>query len=177
VAHCYTLPSDGTRRRAIITPVQVCMACDLNATPRPHWPAFSDYTCLWDTGATNCVISQKVVDECGFKPTGIEKVIGVHGEQLAETFLVNIILPNEIAFSNWRVTKGLCGGADVIIGMDLISLGDFTITNRNGATVFSFRYPSEHTVDYVKEETIRRAIGKKHGKGVNPAARRKGGKH
>ena len=35
--------------------------------------------------------------------------------------------------------------------MDIITSGDFSITNKNGITVFSFRYPSITEVDYVQE--------------------------
>ncbi len=34
--------------------------------------------------------------------------------------------------------------------MDIIALGDFSITNHEGVTCMSFRYPSCHELDYVK---------------------------
>ena len=34
--------------------------------------------------------------------------------------------------------------------MDIISKGDFTVTNDNGKTVFTFRYPSLECIDFVK---------------------------
>jgi len=37
-----------------------------------------------------------------------------------------------------------------LIGMDVITLGDFSITNHNGITCMSFRVPSSHEIDYVK---------------------------
>lgn len=70
----------------------------------------------------------------------------------AETYMVNIGLPNGVQFAMVKVAKGRLGaGADVLIGMDIISQGDFSITNQNGKTVFSFRIPSAHTVDFVKQ--------------------------
>jgi hypothetical protein len=33
-------------------------------------------------------------------------------------------------------------GTDVLIGMDIISMGDFAITNARGKTIFSFVIPS-----------------------------------
>lgn len=39
---------------------------------------------------------------------------------------------------------------DIIIGMDVISKGDLSITNYAGKTVLSFREPSMGTVDYSK---------------------------
>ena len=40
---------------------------------------------------------------------------------------------------------------DVIVGMGIITRGDFSITNVNGLTHMSFRIPSISIVDYVEE--------------------------
>jgi hypothetical protein len=79
------------------------------------------------------------------------QVYGVHGPEFAETFLANIALPNGVAFPNVRVTRAKIIGADVLIGMDIITTGDFAVTNFGKKTVFSFRIPPQHTIDYVKE--------------------------
>ena len=34
---------------------------------------------------------------------------------------------------------------DVIIGMDVITLGDFALTNTKDKSVFTFRYPTRQT--------------------------------
>ena len=39
-------------------------------------------------------------------------------------------------------------GIDVLIGMDIISLGDFAISNYESKTQFSFRIPSQEHVEY-----------------------------
>jgi len=115
---------------------------------------------IWDTGATASVITQEVVDTCGLKPTGMMQVHGVGGPELAETFLVNIGLPNGVGFANVEVTKGKILGSQMLIGMDIITAGDFSITNMGGRTVFSFRIPSVRTVDFVKEaEELHRTGG------------------
>jgi len=67
-------------------------------------------------------------------------------------YLVNIMLPNKVGIANLRVTRGNIGGdADVLIGMDIIGIGDFAITNKDGKTVFSFRAPSCDTIDFLTE--------------------------
>ena len=101
---------------------------------------------LWDTGATASVIDQRVVTACGLKPTGMTQVHTAAGMMNAETFLVNIALPNGVSFHNVEVTLGNVFGADLLIGMDIITAGDFSITNQNKTTVFSFRTPSPTTV-------------------------------
>jgi hypothetical protein len=97
------------------------------------------------------VITQGVVDKCGLKPTGMKQVHGVHSTQDAETFLINVMLPNGVGVVNLEVTLGQIHGADLLLGMDIITGGDFSITNGEGRTIFSFRVPSIATIDYVKE--------------------------
>ena len=80
------------------------------------------------------------------------KVQTADGEVDAEIYLVNIGLPNQVGFMHLQVTKAKLGAnADVLIGMDIISQGDFTVTNKGGNTVFSYRYPSATHIDFVKE--------------------------
>ncbi|MEK0338302.1 MAG: hypothetical protein QQN41_12795, partial [Nitrosopumilus sp.] len=42
-------------------------------------------------------------------------------------------------------------GHDIIIGMNIITQGDFSITNLNNQTWMSFRIPSLNATDYVQE--------------------------
>ena len=60
------------------------------------------------------------------------------------------------------VTTGKLNGIDFLIGMDIITLGDFSVTNLNGKTTFSFRYPSCETINYVKQakELLRKDLQK-----------------
>ena len=110
------------------------------------------YNGIWDTGATNSVISQKVVDDCGLMPTGMAIVQGATGSMRCETFLVSIFLPNKVVFPSIRVTKGVLAGCDVLIGMDIINQGDFAITHNDWKTTFSFRYPSIEQIDFVQKK-------------------------
>jgi hypothetical protein len=97
---------------------------------------------MWDTGATNTVISRSVVHRCRLEPSGVIRVRSIGAVVEAESYLVNLILPNLVHVPNLSVTEGEVSGFDVIIGMDVIALGDFAITNFQGQTVFSFRVPS-----------------------------------
>lgn len=127
-------------------------------------PPVTQFDAIWDTGATNCVITQAVVDACGLVPISMAQVYGVHGASVEEVFLISIYLPNSVAFPDVRVTKGRFLGADVLIGMDIISQGDFAVTNKGGITKFSFRVPSEVHTDYVEEHRQRLLREKfKHG--------------
>ncbi len=50
----------------------------------------------------------------------------------------------------WAFPDGINPNCEALIGMDVITLGDFSITNHNGSTCMSFRVPSGHEIDYVK---------------------------
>jgi hypothetical protein len=62
-----------------------------------------------------------------------------------------LVLPfgNEVGFLYLRVTQAKIKDADILIGMDIISAGDFVVTNYEGKTVFSFRIPSCECIDFV----------------------------
>lgn len=74
------------------------------------------------------------------------------GEIMAYVYVVNIQLPMGLEFVQLPVTCNDLGDVDMLIGMDVISKGDFAVTNAEGATTFSFRIPSQNTIDYVAEE-------------------------
>ncbi len=132
----------------------VCAAYDPSAVPDAARPPFHRFTGLWDTGATSGVITQRVVDLCGLRPFTMQTVKGAYGDATERNvYLVNIGLPNGLAVPNVTVVLGEPHGTDVLIGMDIITLGDFAVTNENGESVFTFRIPSLHTIDYVKQAT------------------------
>ncbi len=117
-----------------------------------------------------------MVDKCGLAPTGMTKAFGVQGGHDAETYLVSILLPNKVMFTQVRVTKGAFPGADVLIGMDIIASGDFSVTNAQGFTTFSFRHPSIKHIDYVKQAEVQKAMAQHAGikQGGNRPPRKKG---
>lgn len=149
----FTLCSEH-RLNVINTPCKISIAFnpqDFKTKGQQH-PVFIEYKAIWDTGATGSVISQKVVDELNLQPSGFIPVHHAGGCDLSPWYKINIMLPNNVGFSEIKVTQAKLASADVLIGMDIISLGDFSITNVNGKTTFSFRVPSLETIDYVKEQ-------------------------
>ncbi len=135
---------------ALVSEVHISSAFDLS-----HRPSDSDlkkYLAIWDTGATNSVITQKVVQECALKPIAVTKVNTANAERLSNVYLAGIWLPNKVSIPQVRVTEGtIGGGAEVLIGMDIICMGDFAVTNKDGKTNFSFRLPSLECLDFVKQ--------------------------
>ena len=116
-------------------------------------PPGKKFYAIWDTGATNSVITRKVVQECSLKQITVAQVHGVGGIiKDCAVYLVGIMLPNRFGVTRVHVTEGdIAGDVDVLIGMDIIALGDFAVTNHQGETAFSFRTPSKERIDFVKE--------------------------
>lgn len=74
------------------------------------------------------------------------------GKIKSNNYIICIQLPNHLNIEEIVVSSGNLGnGIDLLLGMDIITLGDFSITNVNNRTVFSFRFPSIKKIDYVKE--------------------------
>lgn len=138
------------RVNTLITPVMISEAFAPDEPAESH-KQYRQYSALWDTGATGSVITERVVQECGLAPIGVTQVRHGGGTGPSDVFLVNIILPNKALFPCLHVTKLDIAGADMLIGMDVISQGDFAVTHKDGKTVFSFRIPSAEEIDFVKE--------------------------
>ena len=84
---------------------------------------------IWDTGATNSVITERVVNALGLKTIGITRIQNTQGFAFPNTYLISLCLPEgNVRFPNLRATEGKMVGFDVLIGMDMISQGDLLIT-------------------------------------------------
>ena len=146
----FTITANGVLK-VLNTPCQICEAISVKelAEGKPH-PHGESFTAVWDTGASSSAISRKIVDALHLIPTGrgISKTAG--GTISVETYSINVLLPTGVGFSSLSVA---CVNMepDILIGMDIISLGDFSLTHQGGKTCFSFQTPSSHYVDYVQE--------------------------
>ena len=116
-----------------------------------RFPQFLKYNGLWDTGASHSAISDRVVEVLRLKPIGKSTVVHAAGQHLVDLFMINLVLPDSIAFPMITVSKLVLTGTDILIGMDIINQGDFAITHRNGNSKMSFAIPSSRDIDFVKE--------------------------
>jgi hypothetical protein len=111
---------------------------------------------IWDTGATNTCITKAAAIKLNLTPIGKTKVKGVHSEEIVNIYVIGLILNNENIKLSVKVTEVDSLAADssisFLIGMDVINLGDFAITNFNKKTVMSFRVPSINCIDFVKDK-------------------------
>ena len=144
----------GGIARTLVTDVGVGPAFNRNAGEKA--PPIQTVKALWDTGATHTALSARAVKALALKPTGMAKVTGVHGAADASTYLICLKLPNESGFSSMRVTGAPIDDfgedCDLLIGMDVISRGDFCVTNYAGQTVLTFRTPSVERIDFITQK-------------------------
>lgn len=145
----FTIKYNGIANR-ITTEVKLTEAFDSANPPVPP-PTPISKIALWDTGATKSVITASTAAALGLTSIGPTQVNHVGGSHQSKTYLVNVYLPNGVTIQGVRVTECPDKDFDVIIGMDIIAHGDFTITNAGGQTWASFRIPSVKRVDYVDE--------------------------
>ena len=111
-----------------------------------------EWIALWDTGANHTCITDKIINEYNLKPNGRSFVTTANGTVETESFIVSVWLPNGVVIPDIDVYRiSLDPSLDLVIGMDIILYGDFAITNKDGKTTFSFRYPSVEEIDFVKE--------------------------
>lgn len=104
----------------------------------------------WDTGATGTCISKELAGKLNLIPLGMQQIQTPSGIGIVKQYKAHIVLNNEVVVQNTTVIDSEIGaqGIDILIGMDIIKLGDFAISNYKGQTQFSFRIPSQEHVDY-----------------------------
>ena len=154
------------RAGQIITDLKVSAAYDPKNPPNPL-PPDQSIKALWDTGASKSVISQGLAQTLKLTPVGATNVNHAGGASISPTHLVNFYMPHGPKMIGVLVTEFPGQPTfEAIIGMDIITLGDFAITNVGGATVMSFRTPSLETIDFVAAANQQnQGAGKRHKKG------------
>lgn len=106
---------------------------------------------IWDTGATSSMISNRLIPILNPPIVGAKTAHTANGKVETNTYSISIKLPNNVIYSDLIVGSGTISGADILIGMDIISNGDFAITTSNDKTLFSFQTPSTHSIDFRKD--------------------------
>jgi hypothetical protein len=127
----------------------------------PHYNVESErpkdpkkYVAIWDTGATNTAVSARVAAEAGLKEIDKKPCNIPSGKIIVcPIYFISLFLPNKVVIPQLRVFEADPSGADLLIGMDVITQGDFWITNFEGKTRFNFRTPSICTIDFATNPT------------------------
>lgn len=152
ITRCFNRPYNGISH-VLTSEVQIYHPFDPTTPPDPK--DCKKYIAIWDTGATGTVITEKVITECGLQPVGVTQVNTPNGQTTSNVYLISVWLPNHVRFAQVRATEGiLLDPTDVLIGMDIITTGDFAVTNKDGKTNFTFRHPSVECIDFVKQQPM-----------------------
>ena len=135
---------------ALKTPIGIYTT---NGYNKSFKPIKKHYIALWDTGSTMTVISDELADKLNLEPVGEMVADTAGGRYIAKKYVISLSLPNRLNIENVMISSGRLGkGIDILIGMDIITLGDFAITNYKNKTVFSFRFPSSEIIDFVETD-------------------------
>lgn len=107
---------------------------------------------LVDTGANGTCISKRLSSACHLPAVSAMKIFSAQGASVVPVYKMNIKLPTGTEFKNVLATE-VAGSEhfDVIIGMDILSQGDFALTSNEDNLVFSMRFPSDKIpIDFTK---------------------------
>jgi hypothetical protein len=104
---------------------------------------------LWDTGAMITCISPRLAASLKLQPVA-NITMGTPGGIVRDCpqYRLNVHLPNHAEVKHIRAVGAAPSSCDILIGMDVIGLGDFAVSNYGGKTVFSFRTPSAEKIDF-----------------------------
>ncbi|MBM4171727.1 MAG: hypothetical protein FJ214_07670 [Ignavibacteria bacterium] len=146
--HSFTLKGNGLLP-VIITPIEIS---PVNQSSKKYKTKG-----IWDTGASGTVITQDVVDNLSLEPTGMAMVHTASESNVrTTTYDIEIHFSDKLIINIPRATLGkITSDIGCLIGMDVIRLGDFSITNLDNKTCMSFRVPSLHEIDYRKSPQLR----------------------
>jgi hypothetical protein len=101
----------------------------------------NQYTCIWDTGSMETIISDKVVSELSPEKNGWVNINTIHGENRSDKYILQLSLEGHL--QSIKINPASFGKSrefDVIICMDIIIHGLFFLYKGN----FSF------TIDQLK---------------------------
>jgi hypothetical protein len=100
---------------------------------------------LWDTGATATCMKPALwaqLKPCPLDTASSAVLSGIGGSVAANYTLAHIFLAPNLEIEYCRVYElDFPGDADLLIGMDIIGMGDFVICNTSRKTSFSFAVP------------------------------------
>jgi len=128
--------------KRLFTPVGVIPIFTINSTT---FDAPTKAKALWDTGAALTCIRPALFQHIKLPllgAIGLTTITGVGGKVEAPAILVNLFITSTLVIESCPAfILDLPKNIDVIIGMDVIGMGDFVVCNANNKTSFSFAIP------------------------------------
>jgi len=135
------------KQNKIITPV--------NLFSIPYNTSLSLSTdALWDTGASMSAITPEIQSKLKVTPVDKKTIAGIHSTQEVDVVFITLELPNSVIKKNIKVAVcNITSNVGMILGMDIISLGDFALSNGNNQTLLSFAVPPfQEKIDFSKKQ-------------------------
>ncbi|MDR1509743.1 MAG: retroviral-like aspartic protease family protein [Synergistaceae bacterium] len=122
------------------------------ASRGPEECGAKSYMAIWDTGASSSAITQRVVDELRLPIISRGMTNTAAGYVATTGHDIHLWLPHKVVITHCVASCVDLGkiDADILIGMNVIVQGDFSISNYDGKTIMSFREPSMGHIDYTK---------------------------
>ncbi len=95
----------------------------------------------WDTGSTYSCISKEFIEKYGLIPIGNDQLHSAYGTNNSGVYDIDILIHNTKIFNSTASMQPYihADNVDLLIGMDVITEGDFRIYNSNGKICFSFK--------------------------------------
>lgn len=95
---------------------------------------------VWDTGATCSAVSRRIVKELELTEDGVSAKIGIAGTCFGTTTIC-FAFPGNGRYSalvDADILDDFTGTPDFVVGLDIITLGDFRLSLEGGSVVMSF---------------------------------------
>lgn len=96
---------------------------------------------VWDTGSTTTILSHKLIEQLQTESFRNGDMTGIGGDVSSDTYLVHVAPPTDEVITYIEVMAYDFEDYEAIIGMDVITYGDFQISSIGGKTKFSFKLP------------------------------------
>jgi hypothetical protein len=109
---------------------------------------------LWDTGATMSAITPEIRDKLKAETIYRKKIAAIHTAKEVDVVYITIEIPNRVIKKTIKVAVcDMASKSEMLIGMDIIMLGDFALSNGNNQTLFSFAVPPfRDKIDFSKRQ-------------------------
>jgi len=109
---------------------------------------------LWDTGASISAVTPEIQKQLKATPIDKKTISGIHSTQIVDVVYITLELPNHVIKKNIEVVVcNITSNVGMILGMDIISMGDFALSNGNDQTLISFAVPPfEEKIDFARKQ-------------------------
>ena len=96
-----------------------------------------------DTGAEHCCIRKDFAKVMNLNPCRNTLSISGYVKTQRPVYKANIVFPNNLKVARQMTEFDIGSDFELILGMDIISRSDFSVTNTGERTIFSFTFPSQ----------------------------------